>query len=74
MNNIKLRDKIFIRSSVGKLEGRIPLGGPRHRREDNIKCILKIILGCGLVLCDSVQDCCDHCNVRFELYKRRFTF
>jgi hypothetical protein len=22
---------------VGTLEGRIPLGGPRHRREDNIK-------------------------------------
>jgi hypothetical protein len=36
-----------------------------------LKCILKIILDCGLVLCDSVPDCCDHCSVRFELYRRR---
>jgi hypothetical protein len=37
MNNIKLRDEIFIRVFVGTIEGRMPLGGPRHRLEDNIK-------------------------------------
>ena len=56
---------------VGTLEERIRLDGPRHRREDNIKMHLKIILGCGLVLCSSMPDCFDHCNVHFELYKRR---
>jgi len=31
---------------VGKLEGKIPLGRPRHRREDNIKMDLQKV-GCG---------------------------
>jgi len=31
---------------VGKPEGRRPLGGPRHRREDNIKVDVQEV-GCG---------------------------
>jgi hypothetical protein len=31
---------------LGKLEGKRPLGRPRHRREDNIKMDLQA-LGCG---------------------------
>jgi hypothetical protein len=33
---------------VGKPEGKIPLGGPRHRWEDNIKMDLGEIVWCGL--------------------------
>jgi hypothetical protein len=31
------------RASVGKPEGKRPLGGPRHRWQDNIKCALNEI-------------------------------
>jgi hypothetical protein len=32
---------------VGKPEGKIPLGRPRHKREDNIKMCLQEV-GCGV--------------------------
>lgn len=32
-----------MQTSVGKPEGKRPLGGPRHRWEDNIKCALNEI-------------------------------
>jgi hypothetical protein len=46
MGEKKNLHKIF----VGKPEGKIPLGRPRHRWEDNIKMDLRVYTfgGCGL--------------------------
>ena len=44
------------RVSVGKPKGKGPLGGPRHRWEDNIKMDLEEVGFGGIDLMDQAQD------------------
>lgn len=48
--------KVFVR----KIEGKNPVGKPRHRWESNINMNLKRIIGCGLNSCGSGH--CEHGN------------